>query len=153
VKERRSGMLKKSGFWLLCLAVMVSFFFIAQAWTEEQGWKKTITLPSGEVVCDLNGEWAYLWQGRGSDQATFGRIRDVVKITQQGDSFEGIRMIGNFANPKGQIVIEGKLDNSGCKKLNYNVQPWSGEYKAKISKDGNKIEFESNNFYIELTRK
>ena len=50
-------MLKKTGFWLLGLVVMISILFIAQAQTEEQGWKKTITLPSGEVVCDLNGEW------------------------------------------------------------------------------------------------
>ena len=57
---------------------MVSVLFIAQAQTEEQGWKKTITLPSGEVVCDLNGEWDSLWQGRGELQA-FGRFRDVVK--------------------------------------------------------------------------
>ena len=34
-------MLKKTVFSLLCLAAMVSVTFIAQAQTEEQGWKKT----------------------------------------------------------------------------------------------------------------
>jgi hypothetical protein len=54
---------------------MVSFLFIAQAWTEEQGWKKTITLPGGEVVCDLNGEWDLAWYGRG--EYAGGSARDV----------------------------------------------------------------------------
>ena len=85
-------MLKKTGFRLLCLAAMVSFLFIAQAQTEDQGWKKTITLPSGEVVCDLNGEWDLLWTGRGEYQA-MGRVKNVVIITQQDNSFKGIRMM------------------------------------------------------------
>ena len=68
-------MLKKTGFRLLCLVAMVSFLFIAQAQTEEQGWKKTITLPSGEVVCDLNGEWDIVWIGRGEYEAVCQRSR------------------------------------------------------------------------------
>ena len=43
-------MFKKTGFRLLVLMGIVFILFIAQAQTEEQGWKKTITLPSGEVV-------------------------------------------------------------------------------------------------------
>ena len=146
-------MLKKTVFRLLCLAAMVSVLFIAQAQTEEQGWKKTITLPSGEVVCDLNGEWDMLWQGRGEMQA-YGQFRDVFKISQKGSSFEGIRMIGNQANNKGSKAIEGELDKNGFKRLIYNAGGLSGQYKAKISKDGNMIEFEPNkDFFYELTRK
>ena len=146
-------MFKKTGFRLLGLVVLFSFLFIAQAQTEEQGWKKTITLPSGEVVCDLNGEWDVLWQGRG-ELAWFGRIKNVIKITQQGNSFEGIRMIETQYNTKGSVAINGELDKNGFKKLFYNSGDLSGEYKGKISKDGNKIEFEPNtSFYFELTRK
>ena len=72
-------MLKKTGFRLLGLAAMVSILFIAQAQTQEHGWKKTITLPSGEVVCDLTGEWDLSWVGRGEYQ--IARIlRDVLRI-------------------------------------------------------------------------
>ena len=66
-------MLKKTGIRLLALAGMVFILFIAQAQTEEQGWKKTITLPSGEVVCDLNGEWDLFLEGRG-EWALVGHI-------------------------------------------------------------------------------
>ena len=88
-------MLKRIGFRLLALVAMVSILFIAQAQTEEQGWKKTITLPSGEVVCDLNGEWDLSLDRPWRICKLIGHIRDVLKITQQGNSFEGIRMIGN----------------------------------------------------------
>ena len=87
-------MLKRTGIRLLALAGMVSILLIAQAQAEEQSWKKTITIAGGEVVCDLNGEWDLFWIGRGEGSG-FGHIRDVVKITQQGNSFEGIRMVGN----------------------------------------------------------
>ena len=110
-------MLKKTGFRLLGLVAMVSFLFIAQAQTEEQGWKKTITLPGGEVVCDLNGEWDYM--GRPWSMHGAGPNQDVVKITQQGNSFEGIRMKGVSISPKGTVVIEGELDKNGFKKLMY----------------------------------
>ena len=103
-------MLKKTGFSLLGLVVMVSILFVAQAQTQEHGWKKTITLPSGEVVCDLTGEWDLFWVGRGEYQIA-GILRDVLKLTQQGESFIGIRMIGNQWMPKGSTAIEGELDN------------------------------------------
>ncbi len=145
-------MLKKSWFKLLGLVVMVSILFIAQAQAEEPGWKKTITLPSGEVVCDLNGEWDFLWMGRHEYQTY--RFRDVLKITQQGNSFEGIRMKGYQANPKGSKAIEGELDKDGFKKLIYvgGLGTFNAP-KGKISKDGNTIEFEDTLFVIELTRK
>ena len=138
---------------LLCLAALVSFLFIAQAQTEEQGWKKTITLPSGEVVCDLNGEWDSLWTGRG-EMLPLGSMRDVVKITQQGNSFEGIRMIGNMISSKGSLALKGELDKDGFKNLHYYAKgEHIGSYKGKISKDGNLIEFNYKDGYLEFTRK
>ncbi len=152
-KEGRREMSKKTGFRLLGLVAMVSILFIAQAQTEEQGWKKTITLSSGEVVCDLNGEWDSQWQGRGELQG-IGRLRDVVKISQRGNFFEGIRMIGNQWNPKGTVVIKGELDKNGFEKLLYTATGLEGSYQGKISKNGDMIEFEPNkDFYFELTRR
>jgi hypothetical protein len=146
-------MLKKTGFRLLALAAMVSILFIAPAQSEEQGWKKTITLPSGEVVCDLNGEWDLLWGGRG-EMLMFGRQRSVVKITQQGDSFQGIRTMGNALVSKGTVAMEGELDKNGFKRLIfYGAAGNVIQYKGKISKDGNMIEFDDTSGYFELTRK
>jgi hypothetical protein len=146
-------MSKKTGFRLFCLAAMVFILFIAQAQTEEQGWKKTITLPSGEVVCDLNGEWDWVWTGRGPVVGA-GSNRDVIKITQQGNSFKGIHMKGYQSALKGSVAIEGELDKNGFKKLIYTGVGTSNTFNGKISKDGNKIEFRSpNSFVVEMTRR
>jgi adenylate cyclase len=125
--------------------------------TEAQGPKKTITLPSGEVVCDLNGEWDYVWIGLGEMQQ-YGSIRDAVKITQQGNSFKGIRMIGNYMMPKGTMMIEGELDKNGFKKLIFHRRGVGGEQESipiegKISKDGNKIGINQDNFEIKIIRR
>jgi hypothetical protein len=62
-------------------------------------------------------------------------------------------MIGNQWNPKGQVVIKGELDNNGIKKLTYNGSGLEGSYNAKLSKDGNIIEFSGADFFMELNRK
>jgi hypothetical protein len=103
-----------------------------------QGSKKTITLPSGEVVCDLNGEWDVFVENYG-DWSGYGTYRDVHKITQQGSSFVGIKMMGSPYMPRDSEAIRGELDKSGFKK----VQIISGlgplDAKGQISEDGNKM--------------
>ena len=136
-------MVKKTFLVLICFIGLI--FFISTL--HGQGSKKTITLPSGEVVCDLNGEWDLVWIG------PVGRVVDVYKITQQGNSFEGIRIIGNAYNAKGTVAIKGELDKNGFKELMYYAPNQEGSYKGKISEDGNLIEFDSNEAHIELTRK
>jgi hypothetical protein len=146
-------MLRELGVKLLFLAAMVSILFIAQAQADEQGWKKTIILPSGEVVCDLNGEWDFLWMGRGEFKA-MGHIPDVLEMTQQGNSFQGVRMIGNPVLPKGSLALTGELDHNGFKKLFYIGGGGSGPARGKISKDGNTIEIKvGNSFDVDLTRR
>ncbi len=46
-------MVKKTFLVLICFIGLIIFVSTLHG----QGSKKTITLPSGEVVCDLNGEW------------------------------------------------------------------------------------------------
>ena len=145
-------MLKKTVFRLLALAAMVSIFLIAQAQTQEQGWKKTITLPSGEVVCDLSGEWDLLWIGRG-EAVALGRVQSPLKITQQGNSFLGIRMKSTQYAREGSVAIEGELNKNGFEKLIFNAPNQEGTYKGKLSKDGNLIEFTTTFGYVEVTRR
>jgi hypothetical protein len=146
-------MFKKTGFKLLGLVALVSFLFIAQAQTEEPGWKKTIKLPSGEVVCDLNGEWNPLFMG-GVGNSMGRQERDVIKITQKGKSFKGVRTIGSQFLLKGSVAIEGELDNNGFKELIYRGDTNISHPEGKISKDGNKIEIRYGNIFdVELTRR
>jgi dienelactone hydrolase len=117
-----------------------------------QGPKKTTVLPNGEMVWDLNGEWDLLWTGRGEFQA-MGPVRDVIKVTQQGTTFGGVRMIGNPFVAKGTLAMEGELDKNGFKKFMFYAPNQEGSYQGKISNDGNLIEFDTNAGHVELKRK
>jgi hypothetical protein len=95
----------------------------------------TVTLSNGDVVYDLNGEWDAI-----IDNAQFGISKDVIKITQEGNKFVGIKLIGNQYVGKGSETIKGELEGDGFKSLyGYSLahgwQPSSG----KISEGGNKI--------------
>ena len=48
---------RKTSILLGVLIVVVSFLCTAQAQTEEKTGKKTVTLPNGEVILDISGEW------------------------------------------------------------------------------------------------
>jgi hypothetical protein len=98
-------------------AVFFSFCLAhAQIAEKEKEWEKTITLPSGEVIYDLNGEWAAYVEHYGPLEG-YGRYPDIVEIKQQGASFVGIRQIGNPWMPKGSEFIRGELDKNGFKKI------------------------------------
>jgi hypothetical protein len=98
-----------------------------------------MTLPSGEVVWDLNGEWDVLIEGYGA-WSTIGSFKQISKITQEGSSFVGIRMIDDQYNPKGSQSLRGELDKSGFKKVQF-LTTTRGPIDAKglISEDGNKM--------------
>ncbi len=103
--------------------------------------KKTSTLPNGEVVWDLNGEWDALYENLGAF-SWVGNLKDMLKITQQGGSFVGVKMIGTAYVPKDAVSIKGELDKNGIKKVRLVLQTAIDEgieCKGQISEDGNKI--------------
>jgi len=107
----------------------------------QKGWKKTITLPNGDMVCDLNGEWDALYENLGYHQ-WIGKIKDRLKIIQQGSSFVGVNMIGTQYVPKDAESIRGELDKNGIKQLGLVLRTFPEyflECKAQISEDGNEI--------------
>jgi hypothetical protein len=107
-----------------------------------QGPKKTITLPSGEVVWDLNGEWDVLIENYGS-KAAYGSYPQIWKITQTGSSFVAVRMIDDPRNKKGKEAVRGELDKSGFKNVQLISAGGPIDSKGKISDDGNKMEIDS----------
>lgn len=151
-------MSKKAGLGLAGLIVIGFILFVGQAQTEEQGWKKTITLPSGEVVCDLNGEWEGLTVFKGRFRNFSEDLRTVSKIIQQGNSFKSTRISGDPFNPPGAVLLEGEIDKNGTIKFICESCGSLGgqkEYQTRLSKDGNLIEYSDrgNNFSTELKRK
>jgi hypothetical protein len=146
-------MVKKTFLVPICFIGLIIFVFSLHG----QGSKKTITLPDGEVVWDLNGEWDFLYEGDLGPGKGFGKFTDIVKITQQGDSFVGVKMIGTINVPKGAESITGKLDQNGFKKVKFMAGSFGPlDAEGQISEDGNKIIIDGTNwvtFRVTLTRK
>jgi hypothetical protein len=130
-------MVKKILVVLLCFVGLIIFTSTLHG----QGSKKTITLPSGEEVWDLNGEWDVRVENYGG-WAAYGSYPQIWKITQTGSSFVAVRMIDDSWNRKGSEAVRGELDKGGFK----NAQIMSGmgplDSKGQISDDGNKIIFD-----------
>jgi hypothetical protein len=127
-------MVKKTLLALICFMSLI----ILVSTLHGQGSKKTITLPSGEVVCDLNGEWDTFVENYGPN-AFAGSYPQIEKITQTGSSFVAIRMIDDPYNFRGSQSLQGELDKSGIKKVTILSLAGLMEAKGQISDDGNKI--------------
>src|SRR4030065_2492735 len=127
-------MVKKTLLVLICFMSIIIFISTLHS----QGSKKTITLPSGEVVCDLNGEWDTYVENYGP-LAFAGSYPQIEKITQTGSSFVAIRMIDDPYNFKGSQSLQGELDKSGIKKVTILGLAGLIEAKGQIRDDGNKI--------------
>jgi hypothetical protein len=145
-------MVKKTFLVLICFIGLIIFVSTLHG----QGSKKTFTLPSGEVVCDLNGEWDALYENLGM-ATTVGNLTDILKITQQGGSFIGVKMIGTAWVPKDAVSIKGKLDKNGIKNVRVVLSTLRDEVldcKGQISEDGNKIIIDGGErIRVTLTRK
>ena len=99
---------------------------------------KTIRLPDGEAVWDLNGEWDVFVELYGQ-WSTFGNWKQICKITQEGGSFVSVRMIDDPYNRKGSQNLRGELDKSGFKKVQIITSMGPLDAKGTISEDGNKM--------------
>ena len=129
-------MLKKIFALLVCFIGLTIFISILHC----QGSVNTITLPSGEVVWDLNGEWDVFIEPYGP-WISAGSFKRIYKITQDGSSFVAIRTTDDSFNPKGSKALQGELDKSGIKKVQIltSVSPDPIDAKGQVSEDGNKI--------------
>ncbi len=91
-----------------------------------------------EEVVDISGEWDDRIENYGPWEM-YGKYSNILKITQEGNSFVGIRMKNDKYHAAGSMAIRGELDKDGIKK----VQIMSGmgplDAKGQISEDGNKI--------------
>jgi len=126
-------MVKKTFLVLICLISLIIFVSILHGQDS-----KKITLPNGDVVWDINGEWD-VWVENYGPSAHAGSYRQIVKITQTGGSFVAIRMIDDSFNQKGGKQLQGELDKSGIKQVTNFSAIGPFEAKGQISDDGKKI--------------
>ena len=87
---------------LFCLSLA-----LAQTAKEEKGRAKTMKLPSGEVIYDLNGEWAASIEHYGRWEQ-YGVFPDIVEIKQEGVSIVEVTLLGSPRSPKGSKKMEGQ---------------------------------------------
>jgi len=146
-------MARRIGILLTVVIAMVSFLCMAQAQTVEKKWKKTIALPNGDVVWDLNGEWDTFTEHLGA-WSHLGSYPGMMKITQTGSSLVGIRMVDTPNAIKGSEALRGELDKSGFNKVQLISPLGPLPASGQISEDGNKIIIESGpNLRTTCTRK
>ena len=147
-------MARKIGVVLIVAIAMIAFFYTAQAQTGEKKWKKTITLPNGDVILDMNGEWnVYVAHLRPVSYQT--AESGITKITQTGSSFVGISMNALIAFRKGSEQIKGELAKSGFKQVQIiSSLLGNSDAKGQISEDGNRIIIDDGeNLKLTFTRK
>jgi hypothetical protein len=136
-------MVNKTFLVLMCLVGLIIF----ASTLYNQRSKRTITLPSGELICDLNGEWDAIYEHH-----RHGKSTDVLKITQRDGSFEGVRTIQSVSMPENAVSIKGELSKDGIAKFQVVMQViYSGDpgrmtetqdlidCKGQISEDGSEI--------------
>jgi hypothetical protein len=126
-------MVKRTFLVLICFISLIIFISILHGQDS-----KKITLPNGEMVWDLNGDWEVLVENYGPS-AHHGSYRQIVKITQTGGSFVAIRLTDDPIHQKGSKQLQGELDKSGIKQVTNFSGSGPFEAKGQISDDGKKI--------------
>jgi hypothetical protein len=139
---------------LLCIAAILAWTGLACAQTATPGPK--VTLPSGETVWDLNGDWDTLNENYGPVER-YGTYPNVYRITQTGTTFSAIRLKDNPPPSPGRAgtpSLKGELEKNGFKELRI-IDSVGGSWlsKGQISEDGKKIIIEGGErFRVTLTR-
>jgi len=133
---------------VLAFTFLLAFASVAIAQTAEKGWEKTVTLPSGEEILDMSGEW----DDHGEFYGPFSQFQpmsDILTITQEGATFTAVKQIGSKWVPKGAKTLKGELGKDGFKAVYYYIGALSmdgsfewEECEWKISEDGNKVKID-----------
>ncbi|RJR23325.1 MAG: hypothetical protein C4582_05520 [Desulfobacteraceae bacterium] len=139
-------MYKKSTALVIAFALLIVFASFVVAQQKEEGWEKTVTLQSGEVILDMSGEWDMLQEGYGPFGFR-GSIKEILTIRQEGASFTAVKQIGSQWVPKGAEAIKGELDKNGFKTVFHYIKEkewWKGAFiwetcKWIITDNGNKV--------------
>jgi hypothetical protein len=99
---------------------------------------KKLKLPNGEEVVDISGEWDAELENYGP-WSRFGTYTNVIKITWEGNSFVGTRMLIDKHNLPNTVAFRGEMDKDGIKKLQWIGGAGPMDTKGEIIEGGNKI--------------
>jgi hypothetical protein len=132
-------MIKKIYSYAMIFAVAVAFFLIFCPQMGKSESPGTLKLLSGEVVCDLRGEWSALYEFFGTCMQWPGH-KGILEIKQEGDRLVAIKVSGGGLSGKGDEVIRGQLDEKGFKKVERYIPGWGWtQCKGGITSDCRKM--------------
>lgn len=149
-------MMKKSFLVLLvCLGLIACGEDVEPLKPLQKGALNSITLSNGEVVYNLDGEWNCVYQ------LTLGEEepKDIIKISQDGNTFVGTYTNGHRYMGAGTEAIKGELEKNGFKSLSANTMHGWKPASGKIGEKCNEIVIKASidmaweNLIITLTRK
>ena len=123
----------KSFIFFICSLGIFVLVSLAQA-----GEVKKLKLPNGEEVMDISGEWDAELENYGP-WSRFGTYTNVIKITWEGNSIVGTRMLIDKYNLPNSVAFRGELDKNGTMKLQWMTSAGPMDTKGEIIEDGNKI--------------
>ena len=135
-------MTRKISTLLAVFIVVVAFLCTVQAQAEEQKWKRTVTLPNGDVVLDMSGDWDAFIQYYGI-WGQGGEWRQRITITQDGSSFVGLRSMDSDRMRKGSTLVNGELHKDGFKYANIGTSWGPLLAGTQITEGGDKIEIDA----------
>jgi hypothetical protein len=117
-------------------------------------------LSNGEVVYKLDGEWS------GVLKVSYeGKFEDIIKISQNGNTFVGIHINGHKYLSAGDEAIKGELEKNGFKSVFVNpggrlshsgiegLIPATGKISENCNKIMAKVKVEGVEFKLTLNRK
>jgi hypothetical protein len=140
------------------LMLTILLWWPAGAGTAIEDCERTVTLPNGEVVLDVNGEWEVLSEFQGA----YGGLKPVNQIyllRQEGTAFTAVKVSDTGHLPKGEELLRGELCAEGFKNTELKRLLMDGtvewiECTWEIQERGNKLVFDDGRTIIEtLTRK
>jgi hypothetical protein len=151
---RKEAAMKKTLPVLFALLLITAFFvYVSQAQLPQKGSKNTVTLPNGDVIWDLNGEWDVLNENYGL-WSQYGVYPNIHKITQTGNSIVGVLMMNDRWYQAGYQYITAQLDKTGFMKVKIATKLGTLDSKGQVSEDGNKIVIDDGEkFKMTFTRK
>jgi hypothetical protein len=133
-------MKKKTLIILTIFLLWIAFASIAIGQTSDKGWEKTVTLPNGEVILDMSGEWDVLYENYGPSSRE--DHSEIAEVKQEGSSFVAVALTDTDYITKGTEILKGELDKNGFKKVQTMTEVGLFEFNSEILLKGNKIIFD-----------
>jgi hypothetical protein len=97
--------------------------------------------PNSEEILNINGVWNVKIENYGV-LSRHGTWKFVAKITQNGTTFEAIRMNNYAFYQKGTVALSGEIDKNGFKNVVAHTNSQPIPMRGKIKDNGNRLIFD-----------